>query len=445
MTSEIQKALTSTNTGRYLIPEDMERLIRGQLRAHSPLLNMIPLVKASGNIHTVVKRTASGTAWVRSEMAAPNYGASTYARRNTTVKILGTERRVSDFQQSAALLFTDSVAQEIEAATEDMRELMEFSCVWGMGQDAEIGLTGDTYQFSGVWPWIFTDGAATNVIDANGATISLSNLDAALDVTAFKYGNLKGGQWVFLASPQMISKISSLQTLVRRNVTQVEFEGGFVMDTYRGVPLLPSGYVAPTSSAVSVTGLGATAGGSGSITGNYRYKVAAITLYGEQVASAGVVGALSNSAHAALSWTANANAKSYVIYRTGAGEADVASNYDLIDIIPALTYTNGVGAPTTSPTYTDNFTKTPNEYVHPLATLEETVFLVYLDQAYGASLAVLPPTIGDTYGGDPTKNLIRYVQLNESTDSYQFRLKSFLTLQMPDGRTSAVIRKAKAS
>lgn len=80
--SELRKALTSTGSGQYLIPEDMERLIRQQLFTHSPLVSMLPLVKAAGNVHTVVKRTAGHTAWAFGETAAASYGQSTYARRN---------------------------------------------------------------------------------------------------------------------------------------------------------------------------------------------------------------------------------------------------------------------------------------------------------------------------------------------------------------------------
>jgi hypothetical protein len=63
-TSELRKALTAANTGSQLIPQDLEPIIRANLLSRSPLLNLLPLTKASGNVHTIVKRTANIGAWV---------------------------------------------------------------------------------------------------------------------------------------------------------------------------------------------------------------------------------------------------------------------------------------------------------------------------------------------------------------------------------------------
>ena len=357
-----------------------------------------------------------------------------------------TKRQISNFLQSAAISFVDSMEAEVESATQGMRELIEFSLLWGVADDT--GFTGDAYQYSGILPWIYNDDATNCVIDLD-ATIALTNLDAALDVTKFKYQNLVGGKWFFIASPQMISKIGALQTLVRMPVTKVEFEGGVTMDSYRGVPIVSSGFVAPSATGASVTSLAASPGGTGTVTnGLYRYKVAAITLYGEQVASASASGTMTSQAAMNLEWDTNANAKSYAIYRTNVGEADDDDNYDLLDIIAGNTYT-AAGAVSTAggnSTYTDAFTKTAKTTVHPLGTVsstaEESLFLVYLDKLNGASLAILPPAMGDAYGNDPVRNLVRYNQLVESTSSFQFRLESFQALQIPDAKVCVAIRRA---
>lgn len=348
---------------------------------------------------------------------------------------------MSNFQRSAAMSFTDSLEREIEASVEGFREAAEFLSIWGASDDTDIGFTGDAYQYSGIYPWILADAHSTNVVDMDTTVNLNTTLDAMLDATMFKYQGLQGGKWLFMASPAMISKIGSLQTLIRRNVERVEFEGGFTMDTYRGVPILPSGFVAPTSTSASVTGLSASAGGTGSTSGTYRWKVAAITLYGEQVASATAAATLSSNTTSTLTWTYNSSAKSYAIYRTEASDADDDDNYDLIDIISAYSYSSGVPSINTSPSYADTFTKTAKTNVHPLGSGEECIFLAYLDQNYGAALAVLPPLLGDALGGDPVKNLIRFQEITANTSSFQFRLESFHALQVPNASTCAVARR----
>lgn len=440
--NELRKALTAAGSGSNLVSQDLEAAIRGNLLATSPLLSLMPRVPATANVHTVVKRTANMAAWMEGESTDASFTESTYSRRNLNIKIARVAGKVTDFQQSAAMTFTDSLAREIESATVGMRELLEFSSLWGTADDT--GFTGDAYQYSGVYPFILNDAHANNVFDLD-AVVTLSNLDSMLDATKNKYQGLRDGTWAFVMSPQMVSKVSALQTLIRRNVTAVEFEGGFRMVTYNDIPLLSSGYVKPSGTSASVTNLAAATGsGTGTITdGTYRYKIAAITMYGEQVASATASVAASTTTRIVLTWTANADAKLYAIYRTGVGEADDDDNYDLIDIIAAKSYSVAGAVSGNVATYNDEFTKTAKTNVHPLAAAEETIFLVYLDKVYGASLAVLPPTIGDPLGGDPDMNLVRFVPISVTDDTYAFRLKSYLGMQMPDAKVCSVARRAQ--
>lgn len=452
-TSELRKALTVAGGGSNLVHEDIEASVRADLQVKSPLVAFLPVVPATGTTHTVVKRTArGGGAWAEGEMTAPSYSNTTPARRNVTVKILRTAGAVSGFQQAASRTFTDSLAGEIEGASDDFRELLEFMAMYGTA-DENVGFTGDAYQFNGIYPWILKDAPTTTLFDKRGAKIALSDLDDAMDVTVNKYQNLKGGKWFWMMSSNMNSTVSGLQALIQRQVTRIQFEGGFEMESYRGIPIIQSGFVAPNSLTASVAGLGATAAGSGSVAaGTYRYRIAAITLYGEQVASdAASVSQSGGDKQTNLSWTANAEAKLYAIYRTTKDAADSLTNFQLLDIIAAKAY-DSTGAVTANvATYTDDFTLTRKANAKPLglynssSMAQESIFLVYLDQMNGASLAVLPPTIGDTYGGDPTKNLIRYSEIPVATSSYAFRLESFQTLQIPDAKVCAAIRGAQRS
>jgi len=438
--SELKKALTaSSSSGTALIPEDLEPMIRANLLELSPLTRMVPVVRADGNIHRVVRRTAHNTgAWFEGEMTDASYNQSTYARRSVEVKILRTHGQASDFMVSAARSFTDVMADEIESATEGLADLFEFSTIWGHGDD--LSFTGDAYQYTGLYGWLLSDASSSNVVDADG-TITLSDLDDLLDITMNKYRNVRDMQYLFLMSPQMNSKVTGLQTLIRRAVQTITFEGGFEMETYRGVPILKSGFVRPAGTTTSPAVTAAPAGSGGGIalaTGNYMYKIASITLYGEQVAgTADTTNAVTNGTHDTvdLTWTADASAKLYAIYRTNTDDADADANYDLIDIIAAKTYNSDGSVNTSVAAYSDTGL-TGLSTIHPMASGDETIFLVGLGQRQGLSRPVLTPTVGE-----PMDSLVNYVTLSETTDSLQFRLKSYHTVQVPWGNLHGAIRR----
>ncbi len=89
METELRKALTAAVAGPSLIPQDLEPIIRTNLLLKSPFLSMLPRIKASGSVHTIVRRTAhNGAAWFEGESTDASFGQSTFDRRNVTVKIL---------------------------------------------------------------------------------------------------------------------------------------------------------------------------------------------------------------------------------------------------------------------------------------------------------------------------------------------------------------------
>jgi hypothetical protein len=437
--SELRKALTASSaSGTALIPEDLEDLIRANLLAMSPLTRMVPTVQAVGNVHEVVRRTAhNSSAWFEGEMTPAAYSQSTYARRTVEAKILRTHGQASDFMVSAARSFTDVLADEIESATEGLSDLFEFSTLYGCADDL-TNFAGDAYQYSGVYPWLLEDAAATNVIDPDG-TVTLTQLDNAIDLV-MKYRNLGDMQWLFLMSMGMQSKVTGLQTLIRRQSQPIEFEGGFRMETYRDIPILPTTFTEPTDTALALTSATETGsgGGIGLGDGTYRYKIAAVTLYGEQESGAMQSAAVTQATHdtVELAWTADANAKLYTIYRTGAGDADSDANYDLIDIVAAKTYDGAGTVSGNVASYSDDGSFAGLDQVHPLGSGEEVIFLLGLGRRQGVARPVLTPSLGE-----PMDNLVSFVPLVETTDSVQFRLKAYHTLQVPWGQLQVAIRR----
>jgi hypothetical protein len=440
MKSEIRKALEVSGTGQYLVPEDVEPLIRYNLQKLSPLTAMVPVITADGHIHEVVRRTAHNAgARFEGESTAPSYSESTFERRTVTMKILRTAGQVSDFQQSAARSFADSLAEEVESALQGLKNLFEYSTVWGAGNDI---FTGDAYQYSGVYPWLLNDGSLVNIVDADG-TITLEDLDAALDATKEAYGEFRNDPYVFLASGGMISKISGLQSKINRDVQMVEFEGGFRMATYREIPIVNSGYLKPLATTTSPAVTAAAGGdGTGNLTDDeYFYQVASITINGEQIAGTEDSVTLSGGGsdqNVDLSWTADSTALLYAIYR---GLTTGTDNLELIDIIAAKTYDSTGAVDGSVEAYDDTTALTPTySSVHPMAAAEETLFLVNLSTRNGLARPILNPTLGD-----PVNELVRFAPIPVSSDSYAFRLKSYHAVQVPWGQSCAVIRRAKPS
>ena len=447
--SELRKALATTGSGQYLVPEDLEPQIRDYLWYMSPLTERVPLVRADGHIHKVVRRTAVNRGWFEGEVSDPTYSQSTYDRRQVEVKIVRVSGQVSDFQQSAARSFTDALADEILATTEALADVFEFATIWGCADDiASPDLTGDAYQYSGLYAWLLEDNAdptaATSTIyDANsnaaaGATVTLSMLDQVYARTVGKYRNFMRDPYIWLMSQAMIDKVSGLQTRIQRDVPQIEFEGGMVMSTYKGIPILPTQFCAPGASA-SPTNLAATAVAGGSLDDDtYYYRVAAITLYGEQIAASEVNAATSGTRNTVrLSWTADANAKLYAIYK---GTTTGDNNLGLLDIIAAKTYNADGEVSGSVSSYDDDGTITSTTTLQPLDSGEENIFLVNYGTQYGLSRPVLIPTLGK-----PVDNLVRYRDIPVASDVWSFGLKSYHTLQLPRGESCAVIRRAKAS
>lgn len=450
--SVLRKALTVAGTGQYLVREDLEAAIRDYLWYVSPLTERIPLVRATGHLHEVARRTAVNRGWFEGESTDPSYSQSTYARRSVEIKILRASGKVTDFQQSASRSFVDSFAEEVDATTMALADVFEFSSMYGMSDDlTTYAFTGDAYQYTGIYGWTIEDAASTNVQDANshgaaGATVTLAMLDTMYAATVGKYRNFSRDPYMWLMSQAMNDKVSGLQTRIQRMAPSIEFEGGFVMNTYKNIPILPVQFCSPASSTAAPASPSAAAVSGGSLAdGTYYYRVASITLYGEQVAAAEVNATTSGTHNTVrISWTADTNAKLYAIYK-GATTGD--NNLELLDIIAAKTY-SGTGAVSTNvASYDDDGSLATEVAIQPLDASEEAIFLVNLGTQYGASRPVLPPSKGQPVSNvfDPAAALVSYEEIPVATDELAFRVKSYSGLQVPRGESCAVLRRAKAS
>lgn len=325
-----------------------------------------------------------------------------------------------------------------------MLEEALFTSVEGYANTVEwaavYGNTGDAYQFNGLEAEIYADSTAKtaltsggNVYDVNTA-LTLTHLDNLIDrIKGYRGGN--SDQHIILASRNMISRISGLQTRVSRQTNTITYEGGFVMDSYRGVGLLPCDILAPQATTTSPT-VTATASAGGSLTDAQRYyAIASVTLNGEQkpgTADDATTATTNNSV--TLTWTADADAKLYKIYR---GTTSTVADMRLLAVIPAKTYDSVGNMSGSKESWIDDGTLTPNTAVPPLNAGEMLVAAnISRNERGNRILGAVSPL------GDQVDSYVNYVPLATVNGSYRFMLEGFMALKVPYATTNAVIRRA---
>lgn len=429
--SALEKALATTSaSGTALLPEALEPVIIEYLSRNMPLWGMIGKGQADSKTHEYTKRTGTAGAWVEGEATAQSVTSSTYARESVQLKVLRSWGSVTGFQQAMSERFVNALDEEIHGSVLGFADLLEYMMLWGNDVD--------TYQFNGFDTFIQEDSTASsdNVFDLDAA-VTLTHLDNMIDA-AETYRGTQRDMKAFIASQQMISRITGLQTKIQRSVQQVEFEGGFRMETYRGIPLVPSGFVRPAATTTSPA-VTATAAAGGSLADDeYFYRIASVTMYGEQLIGdedSATTATTNNSVD--LTWTADANAKLYKIYR---GTTAGADNLDLLTTIAAKTYDSSGAVTGNVASWSDEGTLTADTSQVPLSSGEENLFLVNLNPTRGSELV---GKVGPY--GDPINEFITYTELARTKSTFDYMLEAYAALKVPYPQLHAVARRARTA
>lgn len=341
----IRKALDSTaaTTGNLLIPQVIQPYITETNLLLNPWRSLIPRVPWFSGTFDKRIRTARGRArFVGDGLSAPG-SSSVYASLQETLKIVQSKGQVSNYLEFAAQQFTDPIRNEVNGS------MMEFNNeeAWGL---IHGNAYGDAYMYNGLEYWTQSVASNPNIILANGATISTDYLDqvidAAIDSGIDATEQNAANMGFFAMTSKMISKISSLKQSGQRFNDDVTVRGGFRFASYRGFPLVPTGFLKPNQAwtGSTVTSADVATGGSLPPNSTYRYFVAAVTIHGETLPSAETTQATANDGNSThkvrLSWSAPATAGSvrlYKIYRTAAGGG--AGTEVLYTVIPGCIYT----------------------------------------------------------------------------------------------------------
>lgn len=423
---ELKLALDTT-TGGVLSPESLEPKIVELVRKLSPLVAGLAVIQANGKTHEFNERTALPSAQFEGEKATTPTSQSTYGRKATPLKIVRARGGVTGFQQAASKKFVDSYVKEIMGASQALAWLMEFGCMWG-------NATADQYQYDGLDTKIIT-----NRLEKS-AVIDLAYLDELIDAI-ISVGIVDMSNLAFYLSPFMHSKISTLQEEVRKQVKMVKYPGGFEMESYRGIPLVDSSFCRPTTKmGTIVVADSATAGGLVAAK-QYRWKVAAVTQFGEQWASAEVTFTTGAGKTAVdITFAAVPEALLFKVYRTVDGGAvgtevlasvNAAKTYDANGTVTGnvVSITDGVADIALG-------TDTPLEQTD----VDETLFLVDRSQDISVEIASLM-----NEQGEKVENLIQMLPLARVKDQEEFLLLSYQAMIYKGDIFNGLLRKVRTA
>jgi hypothetical protein len=432
---ELRKALDTTTAsgGNSLLPYDLDPILNEELMKLQPLAELLDVVQSEGKTHEYNLRTAHPSGWFEGESTVPNAKNSTYARKSTMLKIQRIWGSVTGFAQVMDEPFINALTTELEGSLEGMSNVLEYGVLYGAADDK--GFTGDPYQYSGVVASLAKD-APGNIIDAGGVKITLDFMDQAIAKIA-GFRQTRNDPTLWLMGLRMKQVVDGLQTRIQMPINTAMFaDGKITMSMYGKAPILETDYVVP-SGTVSPAATGVAAAGGNLTAGSYTYRIASVTITGEQVAgtvSAGATADVTNK-KVNLTWTADPNAKLYYIF-----QKKDAGAFQLADIIPALTYDTAGTVNGTVAACTIDGSKTCVAMT-PLEVGEQNIFLLNRNPDRGVAFLGKVDDMGRQTG-----KLFTYVELARIKDTYDYMVKGYLGAMIKYPNVAAtMIRRVKTA
>lgn len=441
----LHKAFSSaTGSGETLIAEHLETIITNKMIRLVPELALPEYKFDPQKVHEFSRITALPAAGsAMGESSTTPVRQSTLERATVNMKIMKRKGRVTGFVQDAASRNYDAYNVELENHLQAFGNDMATYLLYG-------NAGADAYTFSGLDYLIET----TRVNEAVGGAVptSLSFLDDMIAASNRRKG--QPHRRAFIMSPELLSKISQLYTQVRDNrdasregTRKIMIDGGWILQTYREIPILESSQTRPQAQMGAVAA--AHAGAGSGIPDDTRYfQVAPVTWDGEQIASTEVSDTSSSSDTITLSWTAYTGALFYKIYAS-----DASGTETLVKEIAAFTY-DGDGTITAAVTshifttepLTPDATSVPTHmqndvpYNYTGGKPPETVFLWDLHPHQGMGKVAYT-----SKGGTRLDGFAAIKPLAETDDYNEFLIKSYPALIDSFEATSAMHRGLRVS
>jgi hypothetical protein len=151
-------------------------------------------------------------------------------------------------------------------------------------------------------------------------------------------------------------------------------------------------------------------------------------------AEANATTATSNNS-ATLTWTADATARLYKVYR---GTVTGADNMTLIATIPAKAYNADGSVASNIATFIDNGSYTALSQFVPLSSGEETLFLVNGNPDRGSKLVGSLSPIGEKID-----SFVTFTELARVKSTFDYMIEAFMALQIPYPSVHAMARRVR--
>lgn len=435
--SLIRKALdSSAGVGAALIPQKLEKIITNAAVRLSPEFAVIEPEYDAQKLHEFNRLTALPAAGgAMGEGATTPIRNATYVRDSVTLKVVRRKGTVTNFLQDASKNYIDAAAAEMENHLQAHVYDLNTYNLWGSAG-------ANPYAWDGLDTLITTN----RILEAVGGTVptTLKFLDDMIDRNMRKQG--APHKKVFLVSPEMQSLISRLLTNVRiqqgtgAGVGEVNIKGGWRLETYRNIPILPTAAMSP-GGKMGALGTATAATGGTVADATYYFRVAYVDWNGESEASdeASQAATGGNTSTVTVTFTAVSGALFYKIYCS----TDTGTE-KLVAIVPANVYdsSGNISTAVTSITFTTTpSTRNPTMSTTGLTAITASVpLLLANDVPYVATGSVRPETVVlwdlDKYqglgkfpytnqGGSRFNGVITMEMLARTDDNIPFLIKTY--------------------
>lgn len=298
MPTELEEALgaATASTTTPLIQKYIDPLILEYVRRYSPLLNAVPSKKLVGtNAYNWVTRTALPDGGATSDGGGRSMSSSTWTQSPTAVKNYQSVGGVTGFAEAVTGVISDLQRREIDGAIKSLMWAVETSMLYANDaatlavpvQTSAGGVVNGGPDMRGLdYQVNVYSGSTQNAVDYAHGTVTFSMLDTLIDLIEENAAQPLGeGDWMFLVSPKVGSKINQLLQANQRWVNENQAQGGMYVSAYRDCPIVKSSFLAARSQQMGVVTPTVVSGGS-LTAGVYKYQVSAIiNRFGETAAS----------------------------------------------------------------------------------------------------------------------------------------------------------------
>lgn len=454
------KSITIPGEGSDLQFAEQSMILTEAARQRMAAIRFMNIVPGAGSPYEWRRRDALPAAHPEGSGASAQTTGnnSSYSKLSKDLKIIRSYGRIDEFVEETDYDF-DTAAEEVLGCAWAVAYELTGTVFWGDS-------SANQYQFDG-----FDSDPNVQRINGGNATITKALIDQLID-DAGQAGSEQDQKMLFMSRHMRDALVTSLagtqgeglRVWTHEDVAWPEpgAAGGIRLHHYGGIPIMAVDFTRPRALTGTITG---SAGGDGSLAdGTYYYRLAAVTRFGEQIATPEVAvtvyGADGNGSVTLTLGSAFQHANSnypysdamyYKLYRgTSSGNLTLVNTYNgltydasgtptgavtsFVDTGADLSSSNRGGAGSDKPLVSSDATMSGN--------IDECIFLVDLDPVNGCRI----PCSQYASGGGPASyyDLLAIKRLADTADHVNFLVKTYALLAILQGPVHGVLRNVRA-